>query len=119
MSSVLLLTSPDSLHAAVENYPEIASEPLSITCPPPRQVKPPPRSANPFTLLANLIADSLTDKLGEQASTLLAGLFGATPQPKPGMTICRLTKLFLKHCDSYYVFEDGTPSPEVASMERA
>src|SRR3954469_15460742 len=67
------------------------------------------RQTNPFTLLADLIAESLKEKLGEQASTLLAGVFGTTAKAEPSMTICRLTKLFLKHCETYYVFEDGSP----------
>lgn len=77
------------------------------------------RPRDPLTHLAYLIAESLTEKLGENGQALLAKLFGGTPpRTQRGLTVCRLAKLFLEHCETYYVDPAGNPTGEVYSMER-
>lgn len=74
---------------------------------------------DPIKMLASFIAQSLLDRMGEQASaSFLNGLFGSfKPRRTKGLTIARLIDLYMEHAETYYRHPDGTPTTEVSNTE--
>lgn len=106
-----------ALPSAATSLEDLSPDAVPATSTP--VVRRPGRARDPLTQLAYLIAESLTEKLGENGQALLAKLFGATEQrPQRGLSVCRLAKLFLEHCETYYVDAEGNPTGEFFSMER-
>jgi integrase len=72
-------------------------------------------------MLADLITQSLMEKLGDQDSqTFLRGLFGrAAQRRKRGLSISRLIDQYLEHCHTYYRHPDGTPTFETDNTRHA
>jgi integrase len=74
---------------------------------------------DPLNKLARLIAEALSEKLGDGNTDRLLKRLCGTNNRKRGLSIARMIDLYLEHADSYYRHPDGTVTGEAESIRCA